>query len=191
MRCFAAVIVLVLGLGRIFDVSSSSESCSPIAHSPASYDDHIGLFAGLSEHQFDDANTKLSSKGVPKCIEEVVEVPSLSSHHAAESILAAEGRRGPDQWLVVHVRDTTTALLFPPLGCVSLGRFGLTSCMEWLEDCGISQLLVVVPTISEGEAVCKSLLFLGFSRLPKDVAAAQLPSWLGKYHILVADFTET
>ncbi|VDO04291.1 unnamed protein product [Rodentolepis nana] len=182
--------ILALGLGRIFDVPSSSESCSPIAYSPASYGDNAALFHELSGHHFEDINVKLTSKEVPKCIGEVVDIPSLSSHLAAESILAAEARKGSDQWLAVHVQDTTTILLFPPLGCVSLGRFGLTSCMEWLEDCGISQVLVVVPAVNEGEAICKSLLFLGFSRLPRDVAATQLPTWLGKYNILVTDFTE-
>lgn len=186
-----ALSVLVRGLGRIFDVSSSSEGASPVAHSPASYGDHTGFLASLVEHRFDDVNAIITSKRVPKCVEEVVEVPSLSSPHAAEAILGAEGRRrGTEQWLVIHVHDTTTALLFPPLGCVSIGRCGLTRCMEWLEDCGITQLLVAVPSVSLGEAICKSLLFLGFSRLPKDVAASQLPPWLAKYHLLVTDFTE-
>ncbi|KAM7540542.1 hypothetical protein Aperf_G00000038605 [Anoplocephala perfoliata] len=181
---------LVLGLGLIFDVSSSSGSSSPAASTPAEYEDHADFFASPVEHQFDDVNAKITSKGVPKCVEEVVEVHSLSSPHAAEAILAAEGRRGTEQWLVIHVRDTTTALLFPPLASVSIGRCGLTRCMEWLEDCGITQLLVAVPSISLGEAICKSLLFLGFSRLPKDVATSQIPPWLEKYRLLVTDFTE-
>ncbi|KAL5111165.1 hypothetical protein TcWFU_000432 [Taenia crassiceps] len=163
--------VLVRGLGRIFDVSSSSsENASPLASSPVYYD-------GIESEAFFTSDTSGSggvsgggslklTKG-PECVD-VVEVESLASATAMEAILTAEGGRGAAHWLVVYVRGSTTAVLFPPRETRghSLARSGLTVCMEWLEAVGLSQVVIAVPS-GEGETLCKNLLFLGFSRLPR------------------------
>ncbi|KAL5112704.1 hypothetical protein TcWFU_008359 [Taenia crassiceps] len=158
---------LVRGLGRIFDVSSSSsENASPLASSPVYYD-------GIESEAFFTSDTSGSggvsgggslklTKG-PECVD-VVEVESLASATAMEAILTAEGGRGAAHWLVVYVRGSTTAVLFPPRETRghSLARSGLTVCMEWLEAVGLSQVVIAVPS-GEGETLCKNLLFLGFA----------------------------
>lgn len=187
------LLVPVLGLGRIFDVSSSSsKSSSPLEPSFGVFTDDTDFLAsfGGESRQSDDCCPQLSETEAPKCVGDIVEVASLTASNAVEAILAAEGRRSMNQWLVVYVRGTTTALIFPPHGCVSLSRCGLTSCMEWLEECGITQLIVAVPSGDGGNTICRNLLFLGFSRIPKDVVTSRLPSWLSGYHLLVTDFLD-
>lgn len=183
-----ALSVLVPGLGRIFDVpSSSSEDASPVTSSPAYYGDTEGeAFFGFDT----SVGGSLKLTEGPECVD-VVEVESLASATAMEAILTAEGGRGAAHWLVVYVRGSTTAVLFPPRETRghSLARSGLTACMEWLEAVGLSQILIAVPG-GEGETLCKNLLFLGFSRLPKEVVAKQLPHWCAKYSLLVTDFTD-
>lgn len=130
----------------------------------------------------------------PECVE-VVEVEGLTSANTMEAILAAEGQRGRREWLVVYVKGSTTVLVFPPreTRAHSLTRCGLTVCMEWLESAGVSQILIAVPKAggsAEEAALCKNLLFLGFSRLPKEVVVNQLPRWLARYNLLVTDFTD-
>ena len=119
-----------------------------------------------------------------------VEVENLDSITATEAILIAEGRRGRLDWLVVYVKGSTTALLMPPreARAHSLARCGLATCMEWLEEAGISQILVAVPSGGE-EALCRNLLFLGFSRIPKKVVANQLPNWCEGYILLITNST--
>nr|CDS16408.1 expressed conserved protein [Echinococcus granulosus] len=171
---------------------------SPVASSPTYY--------GTEEDAFFAFDTSGSGSGSgrgggggsgslklteePECVD-LVEVESLASATAMEAILAAEGGRGAAHWLVVYVRGSTTAVLFPPRETRghSLARCGLTTCMEWLEAAGLSQLLIAVPS-GEGETLCKNLLFLGFSRLPKEVVAKQLPHWCARYNLLVIDFTD-
>lgn len=120
----------------------------------------------------------------------LVEVEDLDSINATEAILTAEGRRGRLDWMVVYVKGSTTVLLIPPreAHAHSLTRCGLTACMEWLEEAGVSQILVAVPSGGE-EALYRNLLFLGFSRLPKEVAANQLPNWCEGYIPLITDLT--
>ena len=192
-----ALLVPVLGLGRIFDVSSS-ESSSPRSSSPVSYKgiaDKDGDAFFAFEHLVDASDgDNLELAECPKCVD-VVEVEGLTSATTMEAILAAEGQRGRTEWLVVYVRGSTTVLLFPPreTRAHNLTRCGLTVCMEWLEEAGVSQILIAVPNASGSEeevALCKNLLFLGFSRLPKEVVANQLPRWLTRYNLLVTDFTE-
>ncbi|VUZ41871.1 unnamed protein product, partial [Hymenolepis diminuta] len=141
-------------------------------------DDRFIESFGDHSRQLGDFSLNLSEIKAPKCIGEVVEVTSLTESHAVELILAAEGRRDLSQWLVVYIRDTTTAIIFPPHGCNSLSRCGLTFCMEWLEKCGITQLIIVVPDGDGSNQICRNLLFIGFSILPKDVVTDRLPSWV-------------
>ncbi|KAM3176825.1 hypothetical protein ACTXT7_005737 [Hymenolepis weldensis] len=160
--------------------SISPGTSSPIGLSPNIFVEDDRFIESFGDHsrQLDDFSLNLSEIKAPKYIGEVVEVTSLTESNAVELILTAEGRRGLSQWLVVYIRDTTTALTFPPHGCNSLSRCGLTFCMEWLEKCGITQLIVVVPDGDVSNQICRNLLFIGFSILPKDVVTDRLPSWL-------------
>ncbi|VUZ55189.1 unnamed protein product [Hymenolepis diminuta] len=105
-----------------------------------------------------------------------------------EAILGAEGRRDNSHWLIVYLRGSTTALLFPPrkTWCLSHSRF--TACLEWLEEVGVSQILIAVPR-GDSESF-KSFLFLGFSRLSDEVVDDQFPRLCNGYVILVTNLSE-
>ncbi|KAM3176827.1 hypothetical protein ACTXT7_005739 [Hymenolepis weldensis] len=159
-----------LGLGRIFDVSSSESSS----------------VSSCSDEEFDlDLSPILKSSKKPDRIS-IVEVEDLDSPASMEAVLSAEGSRGSTHWLVVYVKGSTTAVLIPPRESHhnhSFKRSGLTACLEWLEASHMSQILVAVP-FGGGESMCKKLLFLGFSILPKGIVNEQLPSWCDGYAVL-------
>lgn len=171
-----ALWVPALGLGRIFDVSSSE----------------ILSVSSCSDEEFDlDLSLILKSSKKPDRIS-IVEVEDLDSPASMEAVLSAEGSRGSMHWLVVYVKGSTTAVLIPPRESHHNHNFnqsGLTACLEWLEAAHMSQILVAVP-FGDGESMCKKLLFLGFSILPKGIVNEQLPSWCDGYTVLVTDFSE-
>ncbi len=133
-------------------------------------------------------NGGLKFSGAPSSVE-LLEVSGLGSPVNLKSIFTAESQRHSANWLVVYVRATTTAVLFPPrqVNAAGLGRSGLIACMEWLEDVGVTQIFAATP--NGDEALSKSLQFLGFSRVPKEVLAMQLPYWGESYTLLVTDLT--
>nr|CUU97370.1 hypothetical transcript [Hymenolepis microstoma] len=155
----------------------SSESSTPTS----SREEDLNIYA--------DSEVSLYSPEKPESVV-VVKVKDPGSLASMEAVLVAEGKRVANQWLVVYVEGSTTSILLPPRIAStekSFSRSGFTSCLEWLECVGMSQVIIAVPS-GDGESMCKSLLFLGFSMLPKDVIAEQLPSWLGGYILLITDF---
>ncbi|VDO04689.1 unnamed protein product [Rodentolepis nana] len=154
--------------------------CSSESSTPASSREDLNSYA--------NSEVSLYSSEKPKSVV-VVKVKDPGSLASMEAVLVAEGKRVASQWLVVYVEGSTTSILLPPRTASTekgFSRSGFTSCLEWLECVGMSQVIIAVPS-GDGESLCKSLLFLGFSMLPKDVTAEQLPSWLGGYILLITD----
>ncbi|VDD74800.1 unnamed protein product [Mesocestoides corti] len=185
-------LILVPGLDRIFDVSSSG-SASPLGTTPTFTKEDAFSFVAEGKPQLVIADGGcLKMCNMPANVD-VVEVDDLQSTASMWTILDAEGRRDRSEWLVVYVRGTTTAILFPPKrggggGVSGMGRSVLIACMEWLEEVGLSQVFVAVG--NDEEALLKRLLFLGFSRVPREVLAAQLPYLSKSSMLLVTDFAE-
>lgn len=159
------------GLGLIFS-SSSSEYTTPASSREDIYTD--------SEFDID-----LSKK--PEAVA-VLKTRDPSSSSCMKAVLKLEGKRGAEQWLAVFIEGSSNAIVIPPRKASNgnLSRFGLLPCLEWLESIGMSQAIMAVPTGDDGSN-CRSLLFLGFSFLPEDVAVSQLPDWLEGYNLLVTD----
>ncbi|VDL90651.1 unnamed protein product [Schistocephalus solidus] len=143
-----------------------------------------------------ETDLDITKKGLPTPPNnvDVISASRLDSSDAVATIRHREATRKASRWLVVHVRGTTTVVIFLPRQLSTpkssgLSKSTLTSCMEWLETMGMSQILVAVNKTALGEhpldsSVYKSLLFLGFSALPPWTVAEQLPylgetfSWL-------------
>lgn len=169
------------GLDRIFSIPLTDQSSLASSQSDISCD-------GDDDNGFD--LTDCIRKSLPRkpCRLDVIIVDDLESSSSVERILSAEGRRSNSHWLVVYVRGSTTALLFPPRKSQCLSQPGFFACLEWVEAAGVSQILIVVP---RGDTVTlKKFLFLGFSKLPEEVLDDQIPSWCCGYAILVMDLVE-
>lgn len=169
--------VVAHGLGLIFNVSSSETSS--IASSQYELFDYGGNI---------DLSDCINRSPRKPCRVNVLSVDDLNSSVSMEAILGAEGRRDNSHWLIVYLRGSTTALLFPPrkTWCLSHSRF--TACLEWLEEVGVSQILIAVPR-GDSESF-KSFLFLGFSRLPDEIIEDQFPRLCSGYVILVTNLSE-
>lgn len=170
---------MVHGLGRIFDVSAPNSRSS----SPSS----VGSCSDCAS--FDSEKCSLPHK--PNEVRVVTVKEGLESAVTMGAVLRAEGSRNRSQWLVVWVRGSPSVVLIPPKETYrTLTGGGLTGCLEWLEDVGMRQVLIAVPRNGENEVLCKNLLFLGFTQLPKDVEAKRLPGWCDGYKVLYTDFAE-
>ncbi|BHF59265.1 hypothetical protein SprV_0100222200 [Sparganum proliferum] len=200
-RFYNAISVSVpgLGLGRIFDVSSgdTSPSTSPpqrtfLADSLGSSTDSLSVgdsWRNLALSQTKETDVDITRKDLPAPPNnvDVIAVSRLDSSDAVATIRHREATRTASRWLVVHVRGTTTAS--------GLSKSMLTSCMEWLETMGMSQILMAVDkkvlgSNPLGSSIYKSLLFLGFSALPSWTVAEQLPNLGETYSWLFTDLLD-
>ncbi|VDN33104.1 unnamed protein product [Dibothriocephalus latus] len=208
----SAVSVPGPGLGRIFDVSSGDTSLSTtppqsnfLTGSLSSPTDSLpdgGFWQGPASGQTKETDLDITSKDLPTPPNDVdvISVSRLDTSDAAATIRHREAMRKSSRWLVVHVRGTTTVIIFLPRQLStpkssSLSKSMLTSCMEWLETLGMSQILVAVNKALLGEnplgsSVYKSLLFLGFSTLPSWIVAEQLPYLGESFSWLVTDLID-
>ena len=183
-------LVVALGLGRIFDVPShnSSRTSSPSSSASSADDgnDDPATFGCFGDHLYG------KGRSTPEGVRVVTVSGGLDSSTTMGAVLLADGSRCRSQWLVVWVRGSTTVMVIPPKEARrGYAGLGLTGCLEWLEVVGMSQVLFAVPRNEENESLCKSLLFLGFSRLPKEVKNAQLPGWCEGYTVLYMDFNDS
>ncbi|VDL90650.1 unnamed protein product [Schistocephalus solidus] len=193
------ILVLVLGLGRIFDVPSSGQSASSTPPAQDFILEESPPSLGISAKAWPPISCRQNAVRAGTIPDHIILLsPDLNETGIAKEINKWEADRNACRWLVYMPSAAAAVIFFPrgsSPGSKSFSKSGLISCMEWLESIKVSQIFVAINKEAVGRSplrsqLVKNLLFLGFSFLHTSVIYGQLSCLSAAYYLLATGLSD-